>query len=391
MKQKPLKILFITFEYGKTISGGIGRVINSLAPLIAKQTDLHIMLLRNYVVYKFTIYKFAWIYKLCGDRRITKYRRFRPGMLIGLIRKEKYDLVHVFHSTGAAAVKTIKKRFPGLKVIYSCHSIAKHEFQIRNDHPDSLKHEECIVNYSDHLHLLNQSSLQYFQASYPAVPDQKSYSIIPNGIAADSFQEKDNGFKRKMDQLLGQNGKITVLCMSRWSWGKGLEVLLAAVPEVVAHYQNIQFVIAGRKLISWEYHYQDYLRKINSLIRNLNGYVSVLDWLNDRRRNTLFTFADIWVMPSLLEYFPYSILEPMMAKIPIISSRIDCVVEMLTDNRECLFYEPTSPQQLADKLLTLIHAPDLGKTLADNAYYKAQQYSWGKIADMYIKMYRDAL
>jgi glycosyltransferase involved in cell wall biosynthesis len=381
------KILFITFEYGEHISGGIGRVLNGLVPFIQKNIDLNILLFNNYRIFQFT-----QIYKTRNNKWVKRYFSFRPKMLIELIQNGEFDIIHIFHVSGIylQVLKLIKKNFPQIKIVYSCHSIAKYEFNIRNIPPDFLYYENFILNHIDHLHLLNQTSLKYFQESYPSIAEKIPYSIIPNGIDSDTFQKQDLGFKRKMQQLI--NNKYTVLCMSRWSWGKGLEYLLDAIPEVIKHCQNIQFVIAGKRIISWEYRYIDYIKIINNKIAALDDYVIPLSWLNDKQRNTLFTFADIWVMPSLLEYFPYSILEPMGAKIPIISSNIDCVRELLSDYNECLFYDSKDPHQLADKILTLVQDPGLGKKLAENAFYKAKEYfEWDYIADMYVKMYKTVI
>ncbi|HEX3043691.1 MAG TPA: glycosyltransferase family 4 protein [Bacillota bacterium] len=401
MSHHRFKILFITLEYGKEISGGIGRVVNSLSLALETNIDLQIMLLRNFRVIKYTrIYRFhqqKWVKRILGH--------FRPQILINLIQKEHFDAVHLFHVSPVTAevVKIIKQFFPELKIIYSCHSIAKYESDIRNIHPRLPRDEAFILGQINHLHLLNQSSLQYFEAAYGPMAGKISYSMIPNGIDAASFQVIDSRFKRKMNRLVYKNSKIakgqaingcacarelTVLCMSRWSWGKGLEYLLDAIPLVVAQYPNIRFIITGRRLISWEYRYWDYLQKIRQKMAGLKDYVIPMGWLNDRGRNLLLTLADIWVMPSLLEYFPYSILEPMIAKVPIISSRLDCVEEMLRDNEDCLFYEPTHPEQLAEQIIKLIENPDLRRQLAANAYAKAKAYQWDHISELYLRMYQ---
>jgi glycosyltransferase involved in cell wall biosynthesis len=388
MHNKRFKILFITFEYGRAISGGIGRVINSLDPFLREKIELQIMLVRNYRMFKFTR-----IYRFPNKNRVTSYHHFQPKLLINLIKKENYDAVHIFHVSiiSAAVVKTICSHFPRLKIIYSCHSIAKYESKVRYNHPDMLQYEDLILRHADHLHLLNQTSLNYLKEAYPFIAEKKPHSIIPNGIEEASFQKKDPRFARKMNQLLKKNGKVTVLCMTRWSWGKGLEYLLDAIPEVVRLHPNIQFIITGRRLISWEYRYWDYLQKINRKIAGLGDYVIPMGWMNDRQRNLLLSLADIWVMPSQLEYFPYSILEPMIARVPIISTRIESVVEMLSDNEECLFYEPTRPDQLAERILTLIQNPDLRRKLAENAYHKAKEYHWRSISEMYFEMYRNVI
>lgn len=386
MGNPPVKILYITLEYGKEICGGVGRVVNGLAASLEQKIHLDVLLIRNFRLIQltrfYTIQKDQWTRKICGH--------FYPGTLIDIIRRGQYDAVHIFHYSviTAKAVKIIKENFPELKIIYSCHSIAKYEEDIRNNHPSLSRYEDFIIRHVHHIHLLNQSSLHYFNHSYPGVLEKLSYSVIPNGIDEDSFQRKDTRFTAKLNRKLDNNGKINILCISRWSWGKGLEYLLDALPLVIRRSKNVQLIIAGRRLISWEYKYLQYLWKIGSKILPLNDHVTALGWLNDQQRNSLMAYADIWVMPSLIEYFPYSILEPMIARVPIISSRVDSVAEILDNDEECLFYNPKDPQQLADKIITLIQNPDLRRKMADKAYQKAKtRYSWIDISGQYLKMY----
>lgn len=285
----------------------------------------------------------------------------------------------------------IRESFPKIKIIYSCHSISKYEYDIRNCHPEFLGFEQFILGEVDHIHLLNQASFGYLKHSYPEIAAQKAYSIIPNGIDESTFIKKDLRFQRKMSYLKS-NKKTTVLCMSRWSRGKGLEILLEAIPKVIKQNNNVQFVIAGRKAKSWEYMYNHFLKEIDQKITALSQYIITLGWLDDQKRNALFSFADIWVMPSLLEYFPFSILEPMIANLPIISSKIDSVQEMLSDNEDCLFYEPMNSEELANKILTLINNPDIRRQIANSAYQKAKKlYRWEDISNKYIQMYQEVL
>lgn len=386
MDRPKCKILFITFEYGNCITGGIGRVLNGIGPLLQNKVDLHILHIKDK-------------YDAFINSRNKREKKFMIGFrfhqrLINLIRAEKYDIVHIFYVTRmmAEVAKIVKQNFPEIKLVYSCHSLFKYESGIRNNRPQFIEYENTIFNKADHIHLLNQSSLKNFQAVYPQMINRLSYSIIPNGIDENQFQERDFIFEEKLKPFLKGSDKIKVLYVARWARGKGLEYLLDAIPKVVARNSNFQFILAGRKTDSWEYQYKQYLRKINKKLYDLLDYVIPLGWMNDARRNSLFTIGDIWVMPSLLEYFPYSILEPMIAKIPIISSRIDCVQEMLTDGEECLFYEPTDSDQLAEKILELAEDPGMRGRLAEKAYQKAKKYyQWDEIAELYYQMYLDIL
>ncbi len=393
MKNNHFKLLFITHEYDTEKNGGIARVVNGVTPLIQESINIDVLLLTNKKI-GISFKKFKFFKKRNNKRIIKCYYRFGLALLIKKIREGRYSAVHLFHVSDIMdeVAKLITTTFPKLKIVYSCHSLAKFESHIRNNKPENLKYEHFIIHHSDHIHLLNQSSLKYFRQTYPSALKSIPYSIIPNGIDEQSFKEKDIGFERKLRQLVNQKRTIKVVCLSRWSHGKGLEYFLEAVSKVIDNHQNIQFIIAGRKSMSWEYNYKEYLKRINKKIKDLGDFVISLGWLNDSQRNSLFALADILVMPSQLEYCPYSILEPMIAKVPIISSRLECIQEMLINNESCLFYEPQDSSQLAEKIVFLSQRKDLCRRIAYNAYQIAvNSYKWEDISEMYVKMYQDTL
>lgn len=386
MDKSKCKILFVTFEYGNQIAGGIGRVLNGIAPPLQNKVELHVLHIKDR----------CDACLITSNNSVKQYLvrfRFRQ-MFTKIIRNEKYDIVHFFHMSRMIVemAKIVKENFPETKLVYSCHSLFKHESGIRNNRSQFLEYENTILSLIDHIHLLNQSSLKYYQSAYPLIASELSYSIIPNGIDEELFKKRDFAFEEKLKKFLNGQDKIKVLYISRWAQGKGLEYLLDAIPKVIAHNSNFQFILAGRKKNSWEYQYKQYQKKINKKLYALADFVIPLGWLSDSQRNSLLVMGDIWVMPSLLEYFPYSILEPMIAKIPIISSRIDCVQELLEEDDECLFYEPTNSDQLAERILEIAEDPGLRGRLAEKAYQKAKKYyQWDEIAELYYQMYLDIL
>ncbi|MCL6588569.1 MAG: glycosyltransferase family 4 protein [Firmicutes bacterium] len=406
MNRPKMKILFVTYEYGKYIRGGIARVINGVSEQLRHKVDLDVLLNHdgNFMAFDLNMFRIKWhhsfyhmgyqLFQLRNEKLRRGHFRDLTAALAKLINREKYDIVHLFHNGEQAesVIKIIRRQFPWIKIVYSCHSIAKYDIAFRNQTNDQLEFENYIINQADHLHLLNRTSLKYLKESYPQTNRPVSYSIIPNGIEMVNLQAKPAHVRREIEPLLRDGGRIRVLCVSRWCYGKGLEYLLDAVPQVVASLPEARFILAGRKTLSWENGHYGYANLINKKIQSLREYVVDPGWLNDSERRAIFAHADIWVMPSLLEYFPYSILEPMAARIPIISARIDSVQEMLAEDKECLFYEPKDPAGLARQIVKLAKNAKLRGELARNAYQKAEGlYQWGPISEMYFKMYQDLI
>ena len=77
---------------------------------------------------------------------------------------------------------------------------------------------------------------------------------------------------------------------------------------------------------------------------------------------------DIFVLPSLTEGLPMTILEAMRARVPIVATKVGGIPEILQGEKSCLFVERRDSRTLADALGRLLEDKRLGKLLADNAY-----------------------
>jgi glycosyltransferase involved in cell wall biosynthesis len=183
----------------------------------------------------------------------------------------------------------------------------------------------------------------------------------------------------------------TVICSSRWAHGKGLEHFVGAAERLLAAGHELQFVLTGRKLLSWEKEWYRYVWQITRRARRLRARLHVLGWLNEAQRNALYQLADVCVMPSELEYYPYSVLEPAAAGVPLICADLPCVTELLRDGEDCLLFRSGDAAALSASIERWARQPALGRTFAARAQAKVlARGDWSRIATEYLAMYREA-
>jgi len=386
------KVLLISYEYGRRVTGGIGRVVNGIFNSMPKDILFDIFVFKSPVQH---VFESAYVYRKEGlNKAKCLYSGEYKKVFHTALKQEKYDVINI--TVGGPPVcwciEEIKAYYPEVKIIFSCHSIAKHEIGIRNNNPQDLELEEYIMNNVDHIHVLNKTSLKYLMKSYSFTVENKQVSVIANGIDEADFAAIDDGFKNNILNQIDRAKDIVVLCLSRWSFGKGIEHLIDAIPKVIQHNKNVKFIIAGRKAQSWENNVGEYVQMVDEKIQSVSEYVIPLGWLDNSQRNAMFSIADICVMPSLLEYFPYGILEPMICKVPIISSNIDSVVELLEGDKECLFFTPENSNALAEKLIYLISNKCKREELSTAAYKKVKEkYNFESISRQYVSMYQSVV
>jgi glycosyltransferase involved in cell wall biosynthesis len=366
-------VLFVSYEFGPQVSGGVARVINGLSAALAGKVAFDVFLLQ----WRAEIDNFSGdLYRNGVDKRC--YFTHYIETIRDLIRLNGYNIVHIMHA-GEHTYEIVKfLREQAVDVVFSLHSIMKHDQSIRRASEKDLFHEDFLLKNSDHIHLLSETARQWIAAAYPEFQPNRDFHIIPNAIRCPAERKP-----------VAPRGRArTVLCMSRWSHGKGLEYLLDAIPHVLAAVPDVRFILTGRKESSWEYDVASYVKKIDEKINDVADHVEVFGWIDDAQKDLLCARADLVVMPSEVEYFPYAILEPAAEGIPVVASRIAGSREILEEGRDCLMYDTTDVLQLAQNIVTVLGNPDLADKLATNAYARVStEYTWDRVGNMYRDLY----
>lgn len=98
--------------------------------------------------------------------------------------------------------------------------------------------------------------------------------------------------------------------------------------------------------------------------------------------------ADIFVSPSHEEGFSNSLLEAMMAGLPIVATAVGGNLDAIRDGVDGLLVPPQDPQKLGASLLKLALRPDLRSVLARNAQVRARErFGLGACVDKYADLY----
>lgn len=100
---------------------------------------------------------------------------------------------------------------------------------------------------------------------------------------------------------------------------------------------------------------------------NLSNYITVFDWLDSEQRDALLAKADVFVLPSYNEGLPMSIIEAMSWGLPIITTPVGGIPELVTHNKNGILVNPGDIQQLSAAMQSLINNENLRLSLGSNA------------------------
>ena len=155
--------------------------------------------------------------------------------------------------------------------------------------------------------LTNTESEQYQKMGVP----RNKIEIIPNGLDLSQFLDIPQKGKFKSKYQIPEKEKV-ILFLGRIHRIKGIDLLISAYPEILKEFPDAQLVIVGPD--------DNYLSIIQEHIAQLkiNKKPLFTGALYGLEKLEAYVDADVYVLPSLYETFPMTLLEAMVCGTPVI-------------------------------------------------------------------------
>lgn len=261
-----------------------------------------------------------------------------------LCRKEKYDIVHT-HSTKPGIVGRIAAYLAGVPhVVHTVHGLAFHSLV---KFPKWQFYYSCEMFASLFCHritVVNKFYTKYFKWC------KKKVETVYNGIEYSKFSNLP--LHRADDE------NVTVLFVGRLDVPKNPMGFLKAAKKIHEVYPAVKFKIVG----DGEFMYDC---KQFILSNGLEQVVSLEGWQTDVRK--YYAESDIFAVPSVYEAFGLMFLEAGFYELPVCSTRVEGVPEVVADGETGLLSEPNDIDQFTNNLITLIENSDMRKSMGKTA------------------------
>ena len=141
---------------------------------------------------------------------------------------------------------------------------------------------------------------------------------------------------------------------------KGVSILLDAFNDVVKEFPDWKLVMCGS---GNEEMMCDLLKQYD-----FSRSIILPGWISGKEKEEYFKNAYAYCMTSYKEGLPMSVLEAMSYGVPIISTPVGCLPEILTDEQSCLFFQFGNTKQLALQMKRLILDKELRQKLSTQSY-----------------------
>ena len=182
------------------------------------------------------------------------------------------------------------------------------------------------------------------------VISENKVKVVQNSVNVEDFRHNDDGDLLK-SELKNIGDKGVVLTVARIDKLKGHKYLIEAAPLV----PDTIFLLAGDgpERAAMEKKARDL--KVADRVVFLGQRNNIPELLNA---------CDFFVLPSLLEGLPLSVLEAMSASKPVIATDIDGINEIIIDGENGLLVPPADSKALAEKIKLLLSDKSLASRLA---------------------------
>lgn len=166
---------------------------------------------------------------------------------------------------------------------------------------------------------------------------------------------------KNLKKVLNAKGPI-IMTISRISPEKGIHFLIEALKTVSKKFPEVKVFIKG----SSNKQYEMFLK---GLIKNydLESNVTFLGFSPYEEIPQYIACADLFVLPSISEGLGVSILEAMATGIPVVSSCVGGIPDLITDGYNGLLVPPGDTKALAEAIIRLLSDKPLASQLSKKA------------------------
>lgn len=238
-----------------------------------------------------------------------------------------------------------------------------------------LKPVELSVRLSDHFLTICQADKGYIvQRRWKAA---QSVSVISPGIPVSYFALSAGFHPRPYDCLF----------MGSWVSRKGIAVLAEAFADIVQKRPGTTLTVAGARV-----HGTTPEEILNTFAPQIRASVRVAPLLTTEAEIVeQYITHKIMLFPTLFEGFGMVFLEAMACGLPVVTTPIGGMADVIEDGITGVFVPLRDSRALAEAALELLASEQRRREIGALARERAWAFTWDRIADRCENLYQDLL
>ena len=311
--------------------------------------------------------------------------RVRKAVVDAVRRHRPYDIVNV-HEPHGAAVALLRSGQNGTAVVAMTHGVEQRGWEMSLSDPatrpsfktrcvypaSSLWQSRMALRCADHVICLNTQDREFLAARF-GVDSARITRVTPG---ADTVFGETAAARR-----YGPAKRL--LFAGTWIPRKGTHILASAFERLCAAGSPLQLDVLGAGVSEGRVR-ADFSAAVRERVR-------VVTARTDRESAAAFAASDIFVLPSLFEGTPLTLIEAMWSALPIVTTATAGMRDVVRDGQNGLLIAPGDVDSLTRTLDKVAGDPALCRALGSTAHKTATaHFTWSRTADAFESAYRAA-
>lgn len=296
------------------------------------------------------------------------------------IKQVNPDIVYC-HSSKAGALGRLAVLGMRKTVVYNAHGWA---FNMKCSRIKVLIYkyvEKFLAYFTDSIICI--SDFEKESALRNGVGNQQKLQVIYNGVDVDAIETNISTTKLSRAQLNVPENAYVVGMIGRISDQKAPDTFVKMAEIVKRSIPEAFFVIVGDGPERAE---------IESMIlaKGLQQSFFISGWVSNS--NDYMTLFDVGVLLSRWEGFGYAIVEYMVAKKPVVATRVDAIPDIIKENENGLLVDVDDYKNAALQVMRLYPNDLLRKNLVENAYKMVlRKFTIERVVEEHEKLFAELL
>ncbi|SDF23899.1 Glycosyltransferase involved in cell wall bisynthesis [Methanolobus vulcani] len=364
-----MKILRVAADLYPYVVGGVGLHVHEMSRI---QSSLgHEVLVCTTDISKnetmrtnYSIKKYPVLAKILGNS-------IMPAMFFDLYKnRHEYDVIHAHsHLYFSTNLCVLLRLFGSSPFVITSHGLNSQtapkwfqDFYTATGARITFKAADRVICYTD---VEKQELIDVVGIN----PDK--ICVIHNGINTEQFIPIEKS----------ASNANNLLWIGRYAKGKGVDYLIEALDILRSENPGIILTMVGRGPDK-----ERFVQKIHEL--DLDGNVVFKDYIPNSEIVNLYNQSSIFVLPSLEEGVPRTILEAMSCGVPVVCSQLPQLVDIVEGSG---FLVPVKDSNaLANRISRLIADPELSRKLGEYGRKRVvRDFSWDDTVKRTISLYEE--
>jgi len=269
------------------------------------------------------------------------------------LRRLKPDIVHT-HSSKAGILGRWAAWLAGVPVIiHTFHGFGFHDFQNPLIKWAYVFAERLTGFITNKFIVVAEGNID--KAVSHGIGKKENYTVIHSGIDTQYYKTPFNDKASKRSELGLKDNAQVITTIGPFKPQKNLTDFFKAASIIAKQNPRATFLVIGDGNLRPQFEHQ-----IKEL--GISDKVKLLGWRRDTKE--ILAITDAFVMTSLWEGLPRSILEAMCVGIPVVANDVDGVAEVVKEGITGYLTPPRQPDQTAARILELLSNPSLAKSMS---------------------------